>query len=301
MRQTLRSNTTAYLLLLPALALMAVFTFYPVLYGSYLGFTEYKAVNFALHQAPRWIGLQNFKDVFADSLFRISIVNSLKYLVVVPFLQIFALFVAVLVNRKLPAISFFRSAYYIPVITSISLASVMWNWIYQKDGILNWALESLHLLDPKNAWGWLNSSDTALWAIMLVTFWRGFGYYMVLYLGGLQAIPTELEEAAMLDGATPLQTFVRIIIPMMRPTILLCSLLSTLAAIKVLEDVLVFTNGGPLNSTYTALMYVYDKALRGFNFDYGKASAAGLVVAVIGFFLSYLNFRITREGGRSRS
>jgi putative chitobiose transport system permease protein len=290
-----RETLTAYSFLLPAVLLMAVFTFYPVIYGAYLGFTNYTAAEIATRQPPEWIGLENFRTVFQDDLFRIGLWNSLKYLIVVPILQIASLAVAVLINSKLPLISFFRASYYVPVITSISLAAVMWNWIFQKDGLLNWALKSLYLLDSNNVFGWLNNPRTALWAIMLVTFWRGFGYYMVLYLAGLQAIPAELEEAAKLDGANLWQRFFRITVPLMRPTILLCSLLSTLAAIRVLEEVIVFTNGGPLNSTYTALFYVYNKSL-GLDFDYGKAQAAGLIVAVVGFFLSYLNFRLTREG-----
>jgi putative chitobiose transport system permease protein len=150
------------------------------------------------------------------------------------------------------------------------------------------------VLNWENRFGWLLNEHTALWAIMLVTFWRGFGYYMVLYLAGLQSIPSELEEAATLDGANAWQRFWKITVPLMRPTLLLCSLLSTIAATRVLEEVLVFTNGGPLNSTYTALFYVYNKSL-GLDFDYGKASAAGLIIAIIGFALSYLNFRVNRE------
>jgi putative chitobiose transport system permease protein len=290
-----RVTLIAYSFLFPAILLMAVFTFYPVIYGAYLGFTNYTAAEIAARQPPQWVGLENFRTVFQDELFRIGLWNSLKYLIVVPLLQIASLAVAVLANSKLPFIAFFRASYYVPVITSISLAAVMWNWIFQKDGLLNWALKSLYLLDGTNVFGWLNNPRTALWAIMLVTFWRGFGYYMVLYLAGLQAIPAELEEAAKLDGANLWQRFFRITVPLMRPTILLCSLLSTLAAIRVLEEVIVFTNGGPLNSTYTALFYVYNKSL-GLDFDYGKAQAAGLIVAVVGFFLSYLNFRLTREG-----
>ena len=131
-------------------------------------------------------------------------------------------------------------------------------------------------------------------AVMLVTFWRGFGYYMVLYLAGLQTIPQELEEAAVLDGANAWQRFWRVTVPLMRPTILLCTLLSTIAALRVLEEVLVLTNGGPLNSTYTALMYVYAKAFQGFDFNYGLASAAGLVVAVVALVISAVNFRLFR-------
>jgi putative chitobiose transport system permease protein len=300
MTRKLRTWLTAYAFLFPALLIMAVFTFYPVIYGSYLGFTHYTAANFAKGEAPRWIGLTNFIKVFNDPIFQIALLNSLKYLLVVPALQLAALATAVLTNRKLPGMTFFRASYYVPVVTSIALAGVMWNWIYQKDGTLNWALKFLHFLTEKTSFGWLNNEHTALWAIMLVTFWRGFGYYMVLYLAGLQAIPKELEEAAELDGANRWQTFWRIIVPLMRPTILLCTLLSSIAAIRVLQEVQVLTNGGPLNSTYTALLYVYSKAFQGFSFDYGEAQAAGLIIAVVGFILSYLNFRFIRVGSGVR-
>ncbi len=294
MKSKSANTLTAYLLLLPALALMAVFTFYPVLYGSYLGFTEYTAANLGSNTPPKWVGLENFKTVISDELFRIGLINSLKYLIIVPILQIASLGIAVLVNRQIPGIALFRAAYYIPVITSITLAAVMWDWVYTRDGLLNYLLEFFKIIDPNGTFGWLLNPNTALWAIMLVTFWRGFGYYMVLYLGGLQSIPSELEEAALLDGANAWQRFWKITVPLMRPTILLCSLLSSLAAIRVLEEILVFTNGGPLNSTYTVLMYVYQKSF-GLDFNYGVASAAGLLLAIVGFGLSYLNFRITRE------
>ncbi|ULH14308.1 sugar ABC transporter permease (plasmid) [Deinococcus sp. KNUC1210] len=296
--KSLRSALSSYVFLLPALVLLVVFTLYPVLYGSYLGFTEYTATNFATNQPPKWVGLDNFRTLANDDLFKTGVLNSLKYLLVVPALQLASLAVAVLVNRQLPFIAFFRAAYYVPVITSISLAAVMWDWIYNKDGTLNWLLKGLHLMNPNSNESWLLDPNTAFWAIMFVTFWKGFGYYMVLYMAGLQTIPEELEEAARLDGATPWHVFWRITVPLMQPTILLCSLLSTLSAIRVLEEVLVFTNGtgGPLNSTYTALLYVYKKSFGGLDFNYGLASAAGLVVAAIALILSVLNFRYFREG-----
>jgi putative chitobiose transport system permease protein len=286
-----RQSLMSYTFLAPALILLAVFTFYPLLYGAYLGFTEYSGARFANHLPPQWVGLRNFETVLGDPLFRTALANSVKYLLVVPALQLASLAVAVLVAKNIPGIALFRAAYYVPVITSVSLAAVMWEWVFNREGTLNWLLRTLHLTTPEAAFGWLNSEQWAFWAVMLVTFWRGFGYYMVLYLAGLQAIPEELEEAAILDGASAWQRFWRVTVPLMRPTILLCTLLSTIAALRVLEEVLVLTNGGPLNSTYTALMYVYAKAFQGFDFDYGVASAAGLVVALVALLLSALNFR----------
>ncbi len=297
MKPSANITLLAYTFLAPALILLTVFTFYPMLYGAYLGFTEYGGMRFAQGLAPKFIGLDNFRTLAGDELFWTGIKNSLRYLLVVPVLQLASLAVAVLVNKQIPGIAFFRGAYYIPVVTSISLAAVMWEWVYNKDGTLNWLLERLHIIGAGQGLSWLGNESTALYAVMFVTFWRGFGYYMVLYLAGLQSIPAELEEAATLDGATRWQLFWKITVPMMRPTILLCSLLSTIAALRSLEEIVVLTNGGPLNSTYTSLMYVYNKAFQGFNFDYGMASAAGLVVAVFGLILSFLNFRFFRDNG----
>lgn len=295
MRFSWRDTLLSYAFLAPALLLLLTFTFYPLAYGTYLGFTEYTGARFAQGLGPRWTGLENFRTLLADPLFLTSLGNSLKYLLIVPALQLASLVVAVLVSRELPGIALFRAAYYVPVITSISLAAVMWEWVYHREGTLNWVLSALRLLPEERAFGWLNNEDTAFFAVMLVTFWRGFGYYMVLYLAGLQNIPAELEEAARLDGATAWQRFWRVTVPLMKPTLLLCTLLSTIAALRVLEEVLVLTNGGPLNSTYTALMYVYAKAFQGFDFDYGLASAAGLVVSLVALGLALLNFRLFRE------
>lgn len=288
-----RTTLTAYAMLLPALVLLGVFTLYPVLYNVVLSFSKYTALELGAGKGPSWVGLDNYRVVFADPLYQTGIVNSLKYLVVVPVLQLFSLLVAVLVNRNLPGIAFFRAGYYIPVITSISLAAVMWEWVYAKDGMINAVLQGLGVVSQSSTFGWLINENTALWAIMFVTFWQGFGYYMVLYLAGLQAIPVELDEAARLDGATKAQAFWKITVPLMKPTLMICSLLSTLAALRVLQEIMVFTGGGPVNSTYTALFYVYSKAFK--EFDYGQGAAAGMGVALIGFLLSFVNYRLTRD------
>jgi len=290
-----QTTLLAFIFLAPALLLLGAFTFYPMIYGVYLGFTEYGGARFAQGLGPKFVGLDNFRTLAGDELFWKGIANSLRYLLVVPVLQLASLAVAVLVNTQIPGIAFFRGAFYVPVVTSISLAAVMWEWVYNKDGTLNWLLEKLHVFSAGQGLSWLGNENTALYAVMFVTFWRGFGYYMVLYLAGLQGIPGELEEAARLDGATRWQLFWKITVPMMRPTILLCSLLSTIAALRALEEIVVLTNGGPLNSTYTSLMYVYSKAFQGFNFDYGLASAAGLVVSIVALGLSFVNFRFFGE------
>ena len=302
---SLRDTLLSYAFLAPALTLLVIFTFYPLFYGSYLAFTDSFARLEGGHPvAPVWVGFKNFRTLAADPLFHTSLLNSVKYLLVVPALQLAALFVSVLVNKQLPGMAFFRAAYYVPVVTTITAAYTMWDWVYNQDGALNMLLNGLQgvlHLSPGYTRGWLTNPATAFWSVMLVTFWRGFGYYMVLYLAGLQGIPAELDEAAILDGASSWQRFWKVTVPLMRPTILLCSLLSTIAALRVLEEVQVFTKGGPLNSTYTALMYVYDKGLQGFERNYGLASAAGLIVAVIALSVSVVNFRLFRDNTGSEA
>jgi putative chitobiose transport system permease protein len=272
----------AYLFLTPALLLLAAFSFWPVGYGSYLAFTKYNII-----EGATWVGLENFRNLFSDNIFLIALKNSLLYLLVVPFIQVGALALATLVNNTLPGIKFFRAAYYVPVVTTVSVIGVMWNWMYTDYGALNWLILKLKLVNEPV--GFLTDDSIALASVMFVTFWRGIGFYMVLYLAGLQAIPKEIEEAAILDGASRFQRFWRITVPMLRPTILLCCVLSTLAALKAFEEVQIMTQGKPLNATYTALFYAYDMGIRSLKFS--KALAASFVVSVFCMILAWINFR----------
>jgi len=288
-RARLRQALSPWLFLAPALLLLGLFAFWPVLWGSFLAFTEYDFLT-----PPRWVGLANFEDLLDDPVFFISMRNSLLYLLIVPAIQLGAIVLAVLVNNTLPGIKAFRAAFYMPVVTSVSVVGIMWGWMYNEQGLINAVLQWLHVInDPI---GWLSDDRLALFSVMLVTLWRGLGWYMVLYLAALQAIPKDLEEAAGLDGATRWQRFWQITIPMIMPTILLCTVLSTLSAIKVLEEVLIMTKGGPVSSTYTGLYYAYDQGIRAFNFP--RALAASLVVSVFCLALAWLNFRFIRPRHR---
>ncbi len=284
-----RRAVRPWLFLAPALLLLALFTFWPVLWGSYLAFTEYNFLT-----PPRFVGLANFEDLVEDPVFFISLKNSLLYLLIVPAIQLGAIILAVLVNNTLPGIRLFRAAFYVPVVTSVSVVGIMWGWMYNEQGLINAVLQGLHVVnDPV---GWLSDDRLALFSLMVVTLWRGLGWYMVLYLAALQAIPKDLEEAARLDGATRWQRFWRVTVPMLMPTILLCTVLSTLSAMKVLEEVLIMTKGGPVSSTYTGLYYAYDQGIRAFNFP--RALAASLVVSVFCVAVAWLNFRFLRPRHR---
>ncbi|KMN37246.1 lactose ABC transporter permease [Chromobacterium sp. LK1] len=280
----MRTKTTlqAYLFLAPALLLMLAFSFWPVGFGSFIAFTQYNLID-----SPRWVGLDNFRDLFGDELFLASLKNSAVYLLVVPVIQVVAMLLAVLVNNQLPAIKWFRAAYYLPVVTSVSVIGIIWNFMYTEDGVLNATLHWLRVINEPV--GWLNDDRIALFAVMFITVWRGLGWYMVLYLAGLQAVPADIYEAAQLDGANAWQRFWRITVPLLAPTILLCSVMSVLAAVKAFEEVQIMTKGGPMQSTYTALFYAYEFGIKSLNF--GRALAASLVMSVFCVALAWLNFR----------
>lgn len=299
--KTGRTLLIAYGFMLPMLALKLVYTFWPIGFGTYLAFTDYNIIN-----PPKWVGLKNFEELFGfgtfagrgpDRDFWYGLVNSVKYVLIVPVIQILSIGLAMLVNRQLPAIGFFRTAYYVPVVTSFAVVGLMWGWMYNQYGPINFVLTRLGLMNPANPTNLLSNPDLALYAVMFVTLWKGLGYYMVLYLAGLQNIDRNLEEAAVIDGAGRWQVFWHITIPGLRPVILVCSLLSTISAVKVFEEIFVMTAGGPAGSTYTAMYFVYAQAFQ--NFRYGYAAAAGLVVAVVSLIFGIINFRLTRGGQSS--
>jgi len=285
-----RRTLIAYLFLAPALVLLAVFTFYPVVFGTALSLFEYNVIS-----PPRWVGVAHFRELWHDRYFWIALENSLKYLAVVPVLQLTSIVLALWVRQPLRGIAWFRAAYYLPVVTSIVVAGLMWRWLYDPAGLLNYVLLQLHLI--RMPVHWLTDPALALYAVMLVTWWKGLGYYMVIYLAGLEAIPPEFGEAAQLDGAGPVARLMRVTIPLLRPSILLASTLSAISALRVFEEVYVMTGGGPVYSTYTTFYYMFDQAFGSLHLGY--AAAVGVVLAAITIILSALNFRLLRQGGLS--
>jgi len=271
-RRALPASVQAWLFMLPALLVLAVFSFWPVLYGSVLAFTDYSLIRPA-----RWVGLENFRTIFDNDMFVAGLKNSLLFLLIVPCTQVGAMVLAVLVNNKLPGIRLFRATYYVPVVTTVSVVGIMWGFMFHDQGALNYVLLRLHAINAPV--GWLSDDGIALFAVMFVSLWRGLGWYMVMYLAGLQGIPSEMQEAAILDGANVWQRFWRITVPMLQPTILVCTLMSVLAALKVYQEVDVLTQGGPLNSTFTALYYAYDQGFKHLKLPRGLA--ASFVVSLI--------------------
>ncbi len=285
-----RRALAAYLFLLPALALLGVFTFYPVVFGTALSLFDYDVIS-----PPRFVGAAHFRELWTDRYFWIALRNSLVYLAVVPALQLGAIVLALWVRRPLRGIGWFRAAYYLPVVTSMVVAGLLWRWLYDESGLVNYVLLRLRMIHAPVHW--LSDPSLALYAVMAVTLWKGLGYYMVIYLAGLEAIPPVYEEAAALDGAVAAARLFRVTIPLLRPSILLASTLSAIAALRVFEEMYVMTGGGPVYSTYTLFYYMFDQAFNALHLGY--AAAVGVVLAAVTIGLSVVNFRLLRQGGLS--
>ena len=284
-----RHTLQAWLFLTPALVLLAVFSFWPVAFGSLLAFTDYSLVR-----ATSWVGLANFRYIFDNEMFVTGLKNSLLFLLIVPFIQVGALGLATLVNNQLPGIRLFRAAFYVPVVTTVSVVGIMWGFMFHEQGALNYVLLQLRLVNAPV--GWLSDDALALLSVMFVTLWRGLGWYMVMSLAALQAIPADMQEAAMLDGANRWQLFWRITVPMLRPTIAVCTILSVLGALKAYQEVDVLTQGGPMNSTFTALYYAYDQGLK--HLKLPRALAASMVVSLICIAIALLCLRYLKPRSR---
>ena len=284
-----RRSLQAWLFLAPALALLAAFSFWPVGYGSVLAFTDYSLIR-----ETHFVGLDNFRYIFNNEMFVTGLQNSLVFLLMVPFVQVGAIVLAVLVNNRLPGIRLFRAAFYVPVVTTVSVVGIMWGFMFHEQGALNYVMMTLKLVNAPV--GWLSNDSLALFAVMFVTLWRGLGWYMVMYLAALQAIPSEMQEAAILDGASRWQRFWKITVPMLRPTIMLCTILSVLAALKAYQEVDVLTRGGPMNSTFTALYYAYDQDLK--HLKLPRALAASFVVSLLCIAIALLCLRYLKPRHR---
>ena len=283
-----KKNLAAYLFLLPALVILGLTVFWPAIQAFYLSFTDYELY---LTEQPQLEGWENLSKLLADKVFWQTMRNTLLYIIgVVPFLVIAPLGLAILVNQKLKGISWFRASFYTPVVISMVVAGIAWRALYDSNGIFNQFLQQLGF---ENGIPWLTSPNLAIWSVMVVTIWKGLGYYMVIYLAGLQSIDGELYEAAAIDGSDGLQKHWDITLPLMRPYLILVAVISAISATKVFEEIYVMTKGGPLNSSKTVVYYIYEASFRDFDISY--ACTIGLVLFVIIFSLSIISLRLSKD------
>ena len=279
------------MLALPFCLLFAVFTAWPVLSSFYMSFTDIRQRDLHTPFAVNPVGLDNYARVLSDPTFQHAALNTAYFVVLgVPLTLGLALAAALALDKGITRFrGLFRVGYYMPVVTSIVAVAVVWRFILQPDtGVLNTMLGWVGITGPD----WLGSTTWAMPSLIVMASWRNFGTAMIIFLAGLQSVPSLLHEAAAIDGAGPWKRFRHITLPMLRPTLLFVSVTTGIGYLQFFEEPLVMTNGGPLDSTISMSMYTYKQF--GFG-NYGFASAMGYVMFVVVVALTALQFRALRS------
>lgn len=284
-----KTSLTPYLFLAPAIIVIAIFVVYPIGAVFYYSFTKYNIAT-----PPVWIGLNNYKALLTDDIFWLALRHSFTYLIVTPILIVLCIILAIIVNRKLPGINVFRAIYYIPVISGSIAVGISWRLMLDTNGLLNGLLLSLGVIQTPIQW--LAEPSLTLPIAMLLTIWMGLGYYMMIFLAGLQNISEELYDAAMIDGCSAIQKHLHVSIPGLRPQFTMVAVVSSLAALQVFNEIYILTGGlgGILNSGVTVVFYLWRKAFR--LQEAGMASAIAIVLLVITLLFSILNIRMLERG-----
>jgi putative chitobiose transport system permease protein len=286
---TRKFKPTPYLFLAPALVLLGIFVVYPILAVVYYSFTDYDIVR-----PPVWIGLENFQNLFADETFWLALTHSIVYLLVTPILIGLSVLLAIVVNRQLRGIHIYRALYFVPAVSGSIAIGLSWRWLFDRSGIVNSVLQSWGLIHEPIQW--LATPSLVLPIAMLLTIWAGFGFYAVIFLAGLQNIPEELYDAARIDGCNDFQKHRYVSIPGLRPQIAFVAVISSLAALKVFDEIYVLTNksGGILDSGVTMVFYLWRTA---FQLSHaGYASAIAIVLLVVTLAFSIVNVRLIDRG-----
>ena len=280
------SNAIAYLFILPQVIGFMVFGFLPLLANLVLVFFDWDILT-----PPRYLGLSNFVRLVNDPIFWRALLNTVWYSVqyVVPCL-IISLALAVLLNQRIRGMAFFRSAYYLPVVTSYVIAAVIWEWMFDANiGLLNQWLGAIGL-EPVR---WLLDERMALTSLVVMAIWKNAGYSVLIYLAALQNIPQEYQEAARIDGANAWQTFYHITRPLLQPTTFLVAVMLTIWSFQSFAQPYLMTSGGPNRATTTLVYYLYQQ---GFQFyDFGYAALVATAMTILVFSVTIVQRRLMPE------
>lgn len=277
-----KDEMTAWLFLLPSLILFLTFTGIPVIAAFGISFTQWDLFNPA-----RFVGLGNYARLFGDPIFAKVMGNTAYFVLLsVPVQMLIGLGCALALNRGIRGQTFFRVAYFLPVVTSTIAAALVWAWLFNSNfGLVNALLSLLGVSNPPR---WLASSQWAMPAVIIVSIWQNVGYAMVLFLAGLQNIRADLYDAAAMDGAKGVRRFWFITLPLLSPTTFFVMIISIIGSFQIFELVFVMTNAGPANATNTLVFYIYQN---GFQFyQMGYASAAAMVLFVIVLIMTLVQY-----------
>lgn len=266
---------SGYLFILPSLIIFVTFMIIPIFMGLYISFTDYdgfKTMNF--------IGLKNYADMFKDSYFQVSFKNNILYtLFTVPGTLILSLLLAVAVNKGIKGSPVFKTVFFFPYITSMVAVGIIWTLLFNPTvGPINSFLKSVGISNPP---GWLLSTKSALPAVMIVTIWKWAGYYMIIFLAGLQGIPKQLYEASEVDGASGITRFFHITLPLLSPTTFLILILLIINSFQVFDLINIMTEGGPGRATNVLVYRIYQEGFKYMHFGYASAEAYFLFAIIL--------------------
>lgn len=280
------------LFLAPAMILMFIFLILPIFASLYISLTDFNIYSLMDWSQAEFVGLANYTKLFNDEIFWQSLKNTLYFAGVgVPLAIIFALGFAVLMNKKeVKGKEFFRAGFYLPSITNTVAVAVIWGFILNPNyGFLNWIL-SIFGLEPIN---WLGSTTWAMPSIIIFVVWKGLGHNIILFLAGLQNIPIHLYEAARIDGATKWQMFKNITLPMLKPTTFFVTVMTVIGYLQLFAEPYMLTEGGPLDSTLSVVLYMYRNGFK--HFELGYASAIGYVLFLLIFVVTLIQMKFRKE------
>jgi multiple sugar transport system permease protein len=298
-----------WLFIAPALAIVSVFVFWPIIQIFWLSFHQWSVIT---PEKP-WVGLRNYRDFFNNPDFETALRNTIWYSIgVVPIQTFIAVFLAVVANQKIRGRGFFRTAFYFPSISSTVVIAVIFLWLYQQNGLINFTLRKIGFSPPRPPWlanpkgviemalngigvrhvdPWFAGPSVALLSIMMMAIWTSVGGYMVIFLAGLQDIPTEVYEAAALDGATKRQQFTQITIPLLRPVIFFVVTLGFIGTFQVFDSIYIMAPGGsPAKTTLTLGYLVYQQGFQNFAMGYSSAIAIVLFAIILCIYLFQRRF-----------
>lgn len=272
----------AWLFLIPTLLGLFVFRLGPMVAAFILSFTEWTILV-----KPKWVGLNNYRELFSDPIFRGVMINTFEFsLIYVIGVMIFGLLLAVIVNSKVKGVTFFRTAYFAPVVTSAVAVGIVWNWILSPHyGLVNLILENVFKLSPP---AWLGEKSIVLIVVAAVQVWKMSGYFMILFLAGLQDIPRTYYEAASIDGASNWHSFWKITLPLLSPTTFFVFTIAIITSFKNFEIIYTMTQGGPSYATTTLVYSVYVNAFVFYRMGY--ASGVAYILLIVIGIITLLNF-----------
>lgn len=284
-RRLPRDTWWAYLFLSPVLLGAFVFVLAPAIATLFISFTEWQ-----MGSAPGWIGIENYRKEFNEPLFWQALRNTAYYTVgIIPLNIAVSLLLALALNAPIRFKVFYRTVFFMPVVTSVVAVALVWSWLYNPDfGVINLLLAKIGIQGP----GWLTSQKWAMPSVIIMSVWHGMGYNMVIFLAGLQGIPVHLYEAAKIDGANWWREFRHITLPMLSPTTFFILIISVIGSFQVFGQIYMMTRGGPANATHVLVLRIFNLAFRFFHM--GRAAALAWVLFVIIMAVTLIQFRYSR-------